>query len=166
VTGIWEGENAACAGSSIAVPSQFNDAIQRRARHFEILLGLLKMMFHDAHAARPASLDWLAKSAWAIARGEAILAGSPGPDEPVDPPKPSHVLARLHEERIRSAIAAVLEVDSDFEALSPDSVSDEEIQSACESIVATMDLSDAVGNAEFHAAMAAIRAAYRRLHPD
>ncbi|MBB3918649.1 hypothetical protein [Rhizobium fabae] len=165
VTGIWEGENTAYAGLSIAVPSQFNDAAQRRARHFEILLGLLKMMLHDAHAARPASLDWLAKSAWAIARGEAILAGSPDPDEPVDPPKPSHVLARLEEERVRSAIAAVLEVDRDFKALSPDSVSDEEIQSACESIVATMDLSDAVGNAEFHAAMAAIRAAYRRLHP-
>jgi hypothetical protein len=166
VTGIWEGENAAYAGSLIPVPSQFNEAAQRRARHFEILLGLLKMMLHDAHAARPASLDWLAKSAWAIARGEAILAGSPDPDEPVDPPKPSHVLARLQEERVRNAIAAVLEVDRDFKALSPDSVSDEEIQLACQSIVATMDLSDAVGNAEFLAAMAAIRAAYRRLHPD
>jgi hypothetical protein len=169
VTGIWEGETTAYAGSSIPVPSQFDEVVQRRSRHFEILLGLLKMMFHDAHAAhaaRPASLGWLAKSAWAIARGEAILAGSPDPDEPVDPPKPSHVLARLHEERVRSAIAAVLEVDRDFEALSPASVSDEEIRSACEAIVTTMDLSDAVGNAEFHAAMAAIRAAYRRLHPD
>jgi hypothetical protein len=166
VTDIWEGENTAYAGSSMPVPSQFDDPVQRRARHFEILLGLLKMMFHDAHAARPASLDWLAKSAWAIARGEAILAGSPDPDEPVDAPKPTHILARLPEERVRSAIAAVLDVDHAFEALSPDSVSDEEIQSACESIVATMNLSGAVGNAEFHAAMAAIRAAYRRLHPD
>jgi len=61
---------------------------------------------------------------------------------------------------------AVLDADRNFEGLSPDSVSVEEIQSACESVVATMDLSDAVGNAEFHAAMAAVRAAYRRLHPD
>lgn len=165
VTGIWEGEKAHYAGSSVTIPSQFDEAIQRRAYHFEILLGLLKMMFHDAHAARQPSLEWLAKSAWAIARGEAILAGSPDPDEPVDPPKPSHVLARLHEERVRSAIAAVLDVDHAFEALSPASVSDEEIRSACESVVTTMDLSDAVGNAEFHAAMAAIRAAYHRLHP-
>ena len=67
---------------------------------------------------------------------------------------------------MRSAIVAVLDVDHTFNGLSPDSVSDEEIQAACESIVATMDLSDAVGNAEFHAAMAAVRMAYRRLNPD
>jgi hypothetical protein len=72
----------------------------------------------------------------------------------------------LHEERVRKAIAAVLDVECNFEGLSPDLVSAEEIQSACESIVATMDLSDAVGNAAFHAAMAAIRTAYRRLHPE
>lgn len=166
VTGIWEGENTAYAGSPITIPSQFDEAVQRRAHHFEILLGLLKMMVHDAHAARQPSLDWLAKSVWAIARGEAILAGSPDPDEPVDAPKPNYVLARLQEERVRSAIVAVLDVDRNFQGLSPGSVSDEEIQSACESIVTTMDLSDAVGNAEFHAAMAAIRTAYRRLHPD
>ncbi|WP_416067702.1 hypothetical protein ACK9YZ_23030 [Rhizobium sp. ZK1] len=58
LTGIWEGENAAYAGSPISAPSQFDDPIQRRAHHFEILLGLLKMI---------PSLDWLAKSAWAIA---------------------------------------------------------------------------------------------------
>lgn len=120
VTGIWEGENTAYAGSPITIPSQFDEAVQRRAHHFEILLGLLKMLFHDVQAAR----------------------------------------------RVRSAIAAVLDVDRDFEALSPDLVSDEEIRSACESIVATIDLSDAVGNAEFHAAMTAIQAAYARLHPD
>jgi len=45
-------------------------------------------------------------------------------------------------------------------------VSDEEIQSACETVVTTMELSDAVGNTEFHAAMAAIRSTYHRLHPD
>ncbi|MET3616012.1 hypothetical protein ABID16_004361 [Rhizobium aquaticum] len=166
VTGIWEGENTAYAGSPITIPSQFDEAVQRRAHHFEILLGLLKMLFHDVQAARAPSVDWLARSAWAIARGEAILGYAPDPTEPADAPKPSHVLARLQEERVRSAILAVLEVDRDFEGISPESVSDEEIRSACESIVTTMDLSDAVSNAEFHAAMAAIRAAHRRLHPD
>jgi hypothetical protein len=72
----------------------------------------------------------------------------------------------LEEERVRSAIVSVLEVDRDFDGLSPDSVSDAEIRSACEFIVTTMDLSDAMSNAEFHAAMTAIRAAYARLHPD
>jgi len=166
VTGIWEGENTAYAGSPIAIPSQFDEAVQRRAHHFEILLGLLKILFHDVQAARAPSVDWLARSAWAIARGEAILGYAPDPTEPADPPKPSYVLARLQEERVRSAILAVLEVDRDFEGISPESVSDKEIRSACESIVTTMDLSDAVSNAEFHAAMAAIRAAHRRFHPD
>ncbi len=124
------------------------------------------MMVHDAHAARPASLDWLAKSAWAIVRSEAILAGSADPGEPVDPPRPRYILARLHEEHVHSAIAAILDVDDSFRPLSPDEVRDEDIQSACETVVAAMDLSDAVGNAEFHAAMAAIRSAYDRLHPD
>ncbi|TXH99851.1 MAG: hypothetical protein E6Q76_19285 [Rhizobium sp.] len=166
VTGIWEGENTAYAGSPITIPSQFYEAVQRRAHHFEILLGLLKMLFHDVQAARPPSADWLAKSGWAIARGEAILAYAPDPTESAGAPKPSHVLARLQEERVRCAIMAVLDVDREFEGLSPGSVTDEEIQSACQSVIATIDLSDAVGNAEFHAAMAAIRAAYRRLHPD
>lgn len=166
VTGIWEGENTAYAGSPITIPSQFDEGAQRRAHHFEILLGLLKMLFHEVRAGRSPSIDWLDKLAWAIARGEAILAYAPDPTEPADAPKPSHVLARLQEERVRSAIAAVLDIDRDFEGLSQGSVSDAEIRSACESIATTMDFSDAVSNAEFHAAMAAIRATQRRLHPD
>ncbi|ENN85556.1 hypothetical protein RHSP_06799 [Rhizobium freirei PRF 81] len=153
-------------GSPITVPSQYDEAIQRRSHHFEILLGLLKILLHDVQADCPPTTDWLAKSAWAIARGEAILAYTPDPTEPADSPKASHVLALVRVERVRSAIAAVLDVDRNFKGLSPDGVSDEEIQLACESIVATMDLSDAVGNAEFLAAMAAIRAVHRRFHPD
>lgn len=165
VTGIWEGENTAYTGSPITIPSQFDEAVQRRAHHFEILLGLLKMMVHDALAAQAASPDWLAKSTWAIFRGEAILAGSADPDEPVDIPAPSHVLARLEEERVRTAIASVLDVDDSFGSVSPDLVTDEDVRSACETIVATADLSDAMSNAEFLAAMEAIRATHRRLRP-
>jgi hypothetical protein len=77
VSGVWEGMHAAYTGPSIPVPPQFEEAVQRRARHFEILLGLLKIFFDDAHAAREPSLDWLARAAWEIARGEAILAGVP-----------------------------------------------------------------------------------------
>ncbi|CAN7631219.1 MULTISPECIES: hypothetical protein [Rhizobium/Agrobacterium group] len=165
VTGIWEGENAAYAGSPVAVPSQFDESVQRRAHHFEILLGLLKMMAHDVHARRRLPVDWLAKSDWAIARGEAILAGSADPADPVVAPKPSYVLARLDEERVRSAIASVLDVDDSFRSVSPALVTDEDVRAACETIVATADLSDAVSNAEFLAAMEAIRAAHRRLQP-
>lgn len=165
VTGIWEGENAAHAGSPVTVPSQFDESVQRRAHHFEILLGLLKMMVHDAHAGRQPPLDWLAKSDWAIARGEAILAGSADPADPVVAPKPSHVLARLEEERVRGAIASVLDVDDSFRSVSSDQVTYEDVRAACETIVATADLSDAVSNAEFLAAMEAIRAAHHRLRP-
>ncbi len=165
VSGIWKGADSANTGASIPIPSQFDELTRRWARHFEILLGLLKILFRGARTAQLPSLDWLARSAWAIARGEAILAGAPDPEGPPDAPKPSHVLVRLQEERVRVVIDVKYGNDRDFCGLSPDLVSDEEIQSACETVVATMDLSDAVGTAEFRAAMAAIRTAYRRLHP-
>jgi hypothetical protein len=76
-----------------------------------------------------------------MARGEAILAGSPDPAHPVDAPKPTMSLRVCKEERVRSAITAVLDVDRNFETLSPDSVSDEQIRSACQSFL------DAVNNA-------------------
>ncbi len=165
ITGVWEGADSAYKGPSVPVPSQFDEAVQRRARHFEILLGLLKIFFDDARAARPLSPDWLARSAWEIARGEAILGNAPDPDEPVGPPKATHVLGRLQEEQVRDAIAAVLEVDDNFRALSPAAVTDDEIHTACLTVATTMDVSDVVGNAEFQAALAAIRAAHQRLYP-
>ncbi|PDS48573.1 hypothetical protein CO662_29255 [Rhizobium anhuiense] len=166
ITGIWMGAHAAYAGPPIQVPQQFDEPVQRRARHFEILLGLLKILFDDVRAARPPSLDWLARSAWAIARGEAILAGDPDPEEPVDPPKPSHVLVRLQEDGVRDAITAVLEVDPSFKAVGPEAVTDDEVHAACLSIATTMDFSDVVGSAEFQAALSAIRSAHRRLASD
>ncbi|KKZ84267.1 hypothetical protein B5K05_24435 [Rhizobium phaseoli] len=166
VTGAWEGAHTAHNGPSIPVPSQFEDTLQRRARHFEILLGLLKVFFDDAHADQEPSLDWLNRSAWEIARGEAILAGGPDLDEPAEPPSPVHVLARLQEDRVREAIVAVLEVDHRFGGLSTEAVSDDEIHQACVSMATTRDVSDVVSNAEFQAALTAIRAAHRRLHRE
>lgn len=57
ITGIWDGAHAAYAGPPLQIPPQFNEPVQRRARHFEILLGLLKILFDDIRAARPPSLD-------------------------------------------------------------------------------------------------------------
>ncbi|AGS25097.1 hypothetical protein [Rhizobium etli] len=164
VTGIWEGADTAYARHQI--PSQFEEPIIRRAYHFEIPLGLLKILFDDVRVARPPALDWLARSARAIARGEAILAGDPDPEEPVVPPKPSHVLIRLQEDGVRDAITAVLEVDPSFKAVRPEAVTDDEVHAACVSIASTMDFSDAVGSAEFQAALLAIRSAQRRLTSD
>lgn len=52
VSGIWHGADAAYSGPAIPVPSQFAETIQRKAGHFEILLGLLKMMMADSVANR------------------------------------------------------------------------------------------------------------------
>ncbi|MBX4898870.1 hypothetical protein [Rhizobium bangladeshense] len=166
VTGIWDGTHAAYAGPPLQIPQQFDEPVHRRARHFEILLGLLKMLFDDIRAARPASPEWLTRSAWAVARGEAILAGDQDPKEPIDLPKPSHVLVRLQEAGVRDAIAAVLEVDPSFRGLTPEAVTDDEVHAACVSIATTMDFSDVLGSAEFQAALSAIRSAHRRLASD
>ena len=82
VTGIWEGADAAYRGQAIRVARHFEEAVQRKAAHFELMLGLLKIMVGDAKAGRATAPEWLAKSEWAIALGEAILDGARGPDEP------------------------------------------------------------------------------------
>ncbi|AEQ52851.1 hypothetical protein [Pelagibacterium halotolerans] len=82
VTGIWQGADAAYEGPSIPVPPHFEEGVQRRATHFEVLLGVLKILTADALAARETSQDWLSKASWAIERAEAILADAHGPDDP------------------------------------------------------------------------------------
>lgn len=149
ITGIWDGTHAAYKGPPLRIPQQFDEPVQRRARYFEILLGLLKMLLDDISAARPPSPDWLARSAWAVAR-----------------PTPSHVLARLQEAGVRDAIAAVLEIDPSFKAVSPAAVTDDDVHTACDLIATTMDFSDVVGSAEFQAALSAIRSAHRLLVSD
>jgi hypothetical protein len=84
VTGIWEGADAAYRGPAIAVPPHFGETVQRQVAHFELMLGLLKIMTGDAQARRRTSPEWLDKAVWAIAHGEAIFAGAHGPDESTD----------------------------------------------------------------------------------
>ena len=47
VTGIWLGADAAYSGAPVAVPSHFDETIQRKAAHFEVLFGLLKIVVTD-----------------------------------------------------------------------------------------------------------------------
>lgn len=84
ITGIWLGADAAYDGPSIPVPPQFEDGVQRRIAHFEVLLGVLKILTNDALAGRIASQDWLTKATWAVAKAEAFLADARGPDAPDD----------------------------------------------------------------------------------
>lgn len=137
--------------------------MQRQAAHFEVLLGLLKMLFSDVSADRQTPPEWLAKTALAIARGEAILDGARGPDEPADLPAPPHALAELHEDRVRDQVASILEADDSFVGLTVDAVTDTDIHVACLSVPASIDLAEEVGAAEFRAALAALRQAQLRL---
>lgn len=80
VTGIWPASVAPHSVPSITVPSQFGETVQRKADHFELLLGLLKMLLADTVARRASSAEWIGRATWAVARGEAIIAGARDPD--------------------------------------------------------------------------------------
>jgi hypothetical protein len=159
VTGIWLGTDAAYSGETVSIPSHFDESVQRKAAHFEVLFGLLKIVIADQAAQRRTDAYWLARAAAAIAKAEAIIQGARDPDEPVAAPHPSHVLAQLQEDRVRDQIAAIVETDPEFASLTADAVSDTDIHSACTSVAANIDLSEEVGAAEFRAALTALRAA-------
>ena len=159
VTGIWLGADAAHSGETVPVPSHFDESIQRKAAHFEVLFGLLKIVIADQVAQRQTNPYWLARANAAVAKAEAILTGARDPDESVPALSPCHVLAQLQEDRVRDQIAAIIETDPDFASLTADAVSDRDIHAACLSVAANIDLSEEIGAAEFRAALAALRAA-------
>lgn len=159
VTGIWIGVDAAYSGEAVLVPSHFDETIQRKAAHFEVLFGLLKIVIADEVAQRRTDAYWLARASAAVAKAEAILAGAHDPDEPVTAPRPRHVLAQLQEDRVRDQIGAIIETDPEFAGVTADAVPDADIHSACVSVAANIDLSEEVGAAEFRAALVAMRAA-------
>jgi hypothetical protein len=75
VTGAWPGEDTAYRVGALTVPSRFGEMLQRKADHFEILLGILKLLAHapDASFRRQ-------RADAAIAKADAILAGAPDPE--------------------------------------------------------------------------------------
>jgi hypothetical protein len=93
---------------------------------------------------------------------EAVLADARDPREPAHMPGPDHVLATLHEDRVRDQIAAILETDRDFGDLTSSAVRDDEIHNACLAVAATIDLSEEVGLAAFKAALTALGETTRR----
>jgi hypothetical protein len=80
VTGAWEGRDAAHRGRALGIPSQFGEQIQRKADHYEVLLGLLKVFAQAPDAGPPDGPFWRQRLDAAIARAEAILAGEPDPE--------------------------------------------------------------------------------------
>ncbi|HEX5998757.1 MAG TPA: hypothetical protein VFZ16_05070 [Hyphomicrobiaceae bacterium] len=79
VSGVWPGEDTAYRVTALVIPSQFAEAQQRKADHFAILLGLLKIIARAGDAAAPASQSWCQSVEAAIAKAEAILAGARDP---------------------------------------------------------------------------------------
>ena len=82
ISGIWQGADAAYSGPPIPLPSQFGETMARKAQHFEILLGLLKLLLADVQVGRTSETEWIGRATWAVARGEAIIAGARDPDAP------------------------------------------------------------------------------------
>ena len=81
VTGAWAaGDVSPYSVPALAFPSHFGESVQRKAEHFEVLLGLLKIFAH-AHEGDPVDeLAWRPRAHAAIAKAEAILAGARDPD--------------------------------------------------------------------------------------
>jgi hypothetical protein len=75
VTGAWPGEDTAYRIAALRLPSQFGELLQRKADHFETLLGILKVL-----ARTPEAPFWRERADAAIAKAEAILAGAPDPE--------------------------------------------------------------------------------------
>jgi hypothetical protein len=79
VSGVWQGADAAYCGATVTIPPHFHESAQRKAGHFETLLGILKVLAHARESQAPDSPFWLARAEAAIAKAEAILTGAPDP---------------------------------------------------------------------------------------
>ena len=80
VTGAWPGAGSAYRVAALPVPSQFGETVQRKADHFETLLGVLKVLAHVPDLTAPDLPFWRPRAEAAIAKAEAILAGARDPD--------------------------------------------------------------------------------------
>lgn len=80
ITGAWPGPDSAYRVTTLPVPSQFGETMQRKADHFETLLGILKVLAHAPDGAAPDPPFWRQRADAAIAKAEAILVGARDPD--------------------------------------------------------------------------------------
>ncbi len=80
ITVAWPGADSAYCATALAVPSQFDETVQRKADYFETLLGILKMLAHAPDGAASGPPFWRRRADATIAKAEAILAGARDPD--------------------------------------------------------------------------------------
>ncbi|MEX0408730.1 hypothetical protein ABGN05_24095 [Aquibium sp. LZ166] len=81
VTGIWKGDSSAYEGEYIAVPSHFDEAIQRKADHFPELLDQLAFVAQPMGVSKVDDERWLPKAMAAVAKARAIIDERRDPDE-------------------------------------------------------------------------------------
>lgn len=80
VTGAWLGDVPPYSVPALPIPSHFGESLQRKAEHFEVLLGLLKIFAHASEGDPADDLTSRRRADAAIAKAEAILAGARDPD--------------------------------------------------------------------------------------
>ena len=80
ITGAWPGADSAYRVTAAPVPSQFDETVQRKADHFETLLGILKVLAHPSNGTASDPPFWRQRTDAAIAKAEAILAGARDPE--------------------------------------------------------------------------------------
>jgi hypothetical protein len=86
ITGAWPGPDSAYCVTALPVPSQFGETVQRKADHFETLLGIIKVLAHPSNGATFDPPFWRQRADVAIAKAEAILAGARDPEIEGDAP--------------------------------------------------------------------------------
>lgn len=80
VTSIWPGDVQPYSVPTLAIPAQFGESLQRKSEHFEVLLGLLKVLAHAPEGGPADAPYWRERADAAIAKAEAILADARNPD--------------------------------------------------------------------------------------
>jgi hypothetical protein len=68
VTGIWAGESAAYSGAAQPIPAHYAETPQRIALHFEMLLGLIKVLASQGDVEKPDRAFRLERAQPAIGR--------------------------------------------------------------------------------------------------
>jgi hypothetical protein len=81
VTGAWPGHVPTYSVPALPIPSDFGEALQRKAEHFEVLLGLLKVFALSPDGDPTDEPFWRQRAHAASAKAEAILAGARDPDD-------------------------------------------------------------------------------------
>lgn len=90
VTGVWSGTDMAYEGTAFTVPSDFDEAIQRKADHFHELTDLLDTVARATAVSQADFEAWRPRALAALAKAKAVIEGRRDPGEmPVELVEPA-----------------------------------------------------------------------------